>query len=284
MMNATGSATSRYYSSSSRPWPLTSLGVDWLSVTAHPGASATSLHQLAHVLLEEEVSVGMERSSWSSQGYKGERAGGVLVGSRDDGTMVTLTSRTARGHWKKVAGLAENVTRVDVQTTATTEGEEIPVARLLHEDRKDAPKRAGRPITGRYIEGTDGGSTCYFGAPSSDKQARVYDKGVESEIAPPGHVWRWEVQLRREYARSGTLWLLNHRSEEDAVKGLVWEHFAGLGFPPPYDASSARIHCDDRETSDRARKLSYISRCVAPMVRKLMNTGDPQEVLAALGL
>lgn len=267
--------------SPSLPWEPTSCGVDWVTVSSPHDPRGRELWLLGEAALADEVRRGSDQRVWRMQGYCGWIAGGVAIGSRDQGVLVQLTSETARTLAVPILRKGANVSRLDLQVTARNPETPVSLARLAYEAAIAAPRRRGRPRSAEWRENSTGGTTAYFGRRVSARYARLYDKGAESGQAPPGTVYRWELELKPPISNSAAIRLLNSGSVEMEASGMVYTHFASLSIAPPWSATDVCAPSDPRVTDDD-RRLAYLRNCVRPMVGRLIRAGRRAEVLEAL--
>lgn len=266
-------------------------GVDWLTVTAKRGDASDNLIALAQRLQHQSESEGNRISGFSSMGYKGWKSRGVTYGRRQDGSIVSLSSREAASHWQEVAEASDHVTRLDLQITCFDSSEDAHRAETSYRSLQTSHKRRGRPISSSLRLNSGGGDTLYIGSPKSDIIGRLYDKGVEQKIAPAGACWRLETQHRRESAER-TLDAI-HQSEtlHDTIAALVTNFFAVRGVAVPQieraisvdELHSQSYYLSKRET-DNTRSLRWLSTFVAGTVKRLVDSGERAAVLRALGL
>lgn len=84
----------------------------------------------------------------------------------------------------------------------------------------------GRTRTFRRIEAEDGGCTIYLGSPTSDKSARLYNKGIESK---QGGAWfRFELQLRQDVAQKTAYRLADNQALSEAVFNDLSQNMAQI--------------------------------------------------------
>jgi hypothetical protein len=144
--------------------------------------------------------------------------------------------------------------------------------------------KRGRPPGKSLTVNSDGGSTVYVGARSSEAFGRVYDKGRESGTLPAGLWFRWELEAKQRTARAVVDRVLSSPSEGAGMVGLVTRWFLDrLGEGPPADSAPA-IYNGKRETPTDTRLLHWLAVGVRPTVAKLVSTLGERRVLTALGL
>lgn len=265
--------------------------VDWLTVTSERDGAADSLIALGDGLLQQSIDQGNRLLLFKSMGYHGRKAGGVSVGRRHDGGILTLSSGAAALDAKPLLGGDYHVTRLDLQVTCLDESQNASRGEIAYHLMPERRKTSGRPVDASLRLNSSGGQTLYLGSPKSDRLGRLYDKGIEKKLAPAGACWRYEVQYRRRYAEATARVLSQSETHHDCIATLVTDYFAHRGVPvPSVEGVSAkhelRYESDyfSKRTSDDTRSLRWLSTFVASTVKRLVDSGKRDEVLRALGL
>ena len=265
--------------------------VDWLTVTAPRGAAAESLIALSDGLLHQSVAEGNRLFLFKSMGYHGRKAGGVSVGRRHDGTILTLSSGAAALSAIPFLGGEYHVTRLDLQITCVDESVNASRAEIAYHLMQSRRKKAGRPVDASLRLNSSGGQTLYLGSPKSDRLGRLYDKGIEKKIAEAGACWRYELQLRRKPAEVTARAVYQSKARHDSIAALVADYFSSRGVIVPdtqtgttqHPLQHEALYYSKRETDDD-RSLRWLSTFVASTVKRLVDSGKRAEVLRALGL
>jgi DNA relaxase NicK len=265
--------------------------VDWLTVTAKRGDDADALHAAADGLLQQSICGGNYLNLFKSKGYHGKKAGGVSVGRRHDGSILTLTSSEAARSAMPFLDGRFHVTRLDLQITCADSLYNASRAEVAYHLMQEGTKRAGRPVSASLRLNSSGGQTLYLGSAKSDVLARLYDKGIEAKVAPAGACWRYEVQYRREPATRTGNQLHQSEAAHDCIAALVAAHFSHRGVVVPEverDRASSGVQDErlylSKPESDCDRQLRWLGTYVASTVRKLIDSGKRREVMKALGL
>lgn len=265
--------------------------VDWVTVTAKRGATADSLIALGDGLLHESITQGNRLLLFKSMGYHGRKAGGVSVGRRHDGGILTLSSGAAALSAAPLLGGAYNVTRLDLQVTCLDESQNASRGEIAYHLMQDRRKTSGRPVSASIRLNSDGGQTLYLGKPKSDRLGRLYDKGIEQKLAEAGACWRYEVQHRRRYAQAAARVVHQSEAPHDCIAALVTDYFSHRGVVVPDIKASPSKHTlqyendyfSKRDTDD-GRSLRWLHTFVASTVKRLIDSGKREDVLRALGL
>ena len=219
------------------PCEVISAGVDWITATARTGGSRPDMEALATHELRRAVDAGEEAEPASRLGYKGYAVRGFFFGERHGSAMIQASGPAAHNVWRAVASVADNVSRVDLETTVYTILEQPHVAKIVHENLKRGEHGKYKVKNATYIEGLPNGETINVNKRSSDTSGRIYDKASESDMGVPRSVWRYEVELHRAFALAACD---SPRSASDAgaqACSLVYRWFHDRGITPIYDPS-----------------------------------------------
>lgn len=268
----------------SSPHQIESAGVDWITASAPRSRASENLYTLGERLIKDEASNGNDLTPWRWQGYRGLKCGGASVGLRGDGYLIQLRSDVARDTWQQVMPHAANVSRIDLQLTARLDEARTELIRSQYARLRRAKNLRGRPLDATLIDSRSRGSSLYLGRRSSERFARMYDKGGEERTAEPGKLIRWEVEFKKTTARQMAT-ALNEADDVDAVAGsTVSDYFRSrrvqcvqVGLEPLATPRPPR-------TTDNATKMAYLRNVVAPMLAKLLEAYDLATLLETVGL
>jgi DNA relaxase NicK len=208
----------------------------------------------------------------------------VRVGLRHDTHIIQLSSDAAHEHWKEVAELATNITRVDLEVTFELEQVEHGFIRRNFELMRQHHAGRGRARNLSVIENTVKGCTLYAGARSSDIYARGYDKGAESKTMEKGKLFRQELEMKRQLAKDIVVELQTADSVPLYCASVVSSHFRKLGAETSNVIESNRKSARACQPSNDCQRLRWLGSAVAPSVRLLLSKGKHVEVARALGL
>lgn len=188
-------------------YPVVCAGIDWLTCTAKNGSPALALERVADEEVASNRRSGVSPTSQSWLGFEGYKLEGLFFGRREHDVMLCLSGPLSNDLASPAIAASSNVSRMDLQVTIYTEGEERTLAQDTWTHLKSVPKGEGRPRSFSMIVGHPAGQTFYLNARSSDNFGRIYDKGVESKMGPAGLLWRYEVEFKRKVAKheSGNL-------------------------------------------------------------------------------
>jgi len=265
-------------------------GIDWITATLPDGSQMDNewVHKCL-VCLDSVVDEGYQLEYSGLNGYKGVKAGGCFVGSREDGHMVQFSGRFADKFFDTVMRPDVHISRLDIQTTVKFKT--MP-KRLAKEAYRDAIKENETLSVSRrrkiyIIVGSDGGDTCYIGSASSAQRGRIYNKEVQSEDIEYVRSWRFEVALRNEEATRLARSLTRERASRTQFCAdwcAIWFEKRGVACPWVFDAEIVVLPPEKTRPSDIETKLNWLRHQVKPTVQYLCSVLDKRVILELLGL
>ncbi len=266
-------------------WTVQEVGVDYITATTREARKLPAGRTLAQTLLVAEQRQGEDVRPFEWMGYRGLACGAVTWGERDDGFLLRLSSHCAATHWRTVALTSDNVSRLDLAVTAR------PVA----PDPQTGPRAWQQAIAwteehnpaGVVTQVTDnrGGYTVYLGSRTSERFARLYDKGAESRTGEYEGAWRWELELKKELAWRTFGQLVAAQSAEPLIRATVHAHFRARGLAVPWTANGASVGASiARRPSDSAVRRRWLREQVRPSVVRVIEEAGIEALLGDLGL
>jgi len=258
-------------------------GVDWLTVTGQDDDVGAILSALFSDTLDRTEPLDVK--PWQGMGYKGWQAGSVRFGAKQPNLSILMAGGDESER------LAENVattfarpTRFDLQVTIKVTPANVNLAEIVYSEREEANKNVRRERPIRLIK-SETGSTFYLGKRTSDIMLRLYDKSLDYGESELGRVWRYEVEFKGRAAESAYDMWFHSKNKVQFVPGLVFAEFSRRGVRPRYSANSEITAIKlSAEVSTADQKISWLYRCVAPVVTQLINTGYEERVIEALSL
>lgn len=116
---------------------------------------------------------------------------------------------------------------------------------------------------------------------------RVYDKGVEQRCAPPGLLWRIELEAKQQHARK--LWADNRQRLSDPTfcASYSLQSLTSRGFSWPFGAlasESLDTRAGPRPQSTPTKLAAWLVLSVRPAISRLRTVFTVAELLEMLGL
>lgn len=258
-----------------------SQGVDWLTATSPKDEVGQAWYGL--FLRYTDSQNGQELvSDAKNRYYEGRKCGPVFWGyAPKQGYIMQISGRAANEFWRKVCPSAKNVSRLDLQVTATgakhrpnlIDAYELAVAEV-------------GIVAPTYWRKSRDAKTVYCGSRNSAQFGRIYDKGAEQGGAP-GYVYRYEVQLGDNLGKPASEYLLSLEGDDadKGIKSFVHRWFLTRGARPIFSPmGQGHIVSVGRDVTTADRKLNWLRSQVAPTIAKLEEMGRLPDALNALGL
>jgi len=261
-----------------------SAGVDWITCTARGKDARKRLEMAADGLIQEEAGRGVEISPARLRDYVGWRVPGIISARRADDSICVLSASHALAHWKTVAREATNVSRLDLQVTVWTHGEQPALSRWYYQRVRRQAATRGRPRSYSLIQTYPHGDTLYVGKRQSDCFGRLYDYATAHAKAPPRTIWRNEVEFKRHDAAHHANSLLDERVHPSRVEQIVHNWFETRGVRPTWSCDESS-HLERVGTREIERDvLSWFDSSLSKTVAKAIKRYGVVAVLDSLHL
>lgn len=259
--------------------------VDWLTLTSSRAGRFAEMLEFGYKQVVNQANGGNIPKPFHWQGYQGAHCGAITYGDRQDGAILQISGAEAHRLFSETLPLEPKCTRIDVQVTVRLADSSTRWAARSYRELTNLPLVRGTRPTATYYANTEGGETCYLGAPTSEHRGRIYDKGAESGKPEYRNCYRWEVETRAERGQKLYRLLAESRTLSESIAGYVAEWFAARGCDLPFSAETRlTLSPATPDKSDVGRKLQWLKEQVRPSVEYLCLSGYSQECISALGL
>ena len=259
-------------------------GIDWITATQAPGDDAWLFEQQAEAMLAEQREKGGSLSRATLRDYTGWRGESLFVGTRDEDSIIVASADVAARHWKTVAQTARNVSRLDLQVSVWTHGEQPQLARYAYSKLKRLPPKRGRPRSFTLIRTHPYGETLNVGKRQSDAYGRVYDWATAHKAAEAATIWRYEVEFKRAYALGHARALSSNDDPRTEVSHLVHRWFSSRGVEPTWASSGTRLSNGQALKAPATDALAWFRTSLSKTIAKQIKLHGLDAVLDALGL
>jgi hypothetical protein len=260
-------------------------GIDWITATCKVGApTRIQFEELGEAILEGERAAGMEIKPAALRDYRGLRASGAFVGRRADDTLITLSGGHAPPHWQSIARLASNVSRLDIQATVWTHGEQPALSRWYYQRAVRSPPKRGRPRSYSLVRTHPAGDTLYVGKRQSDYYGRCYDYATAHKQGPARTLWRFEIELKRQVASSYSRTLLASHDVRSHTEQLVHSWYESRGLLPTWCCQESPQSEGILKEEKRSDLLAWFETSLSKTVRSAVIRYGLPAVLEALQL
>ena len=254
-------------------------GVDWLSLSCAEDARGTALWRALNDLMSSEEPMPSERKPWHIRAFSGSQTESYALATDGQYVIGQLRGGQAEANWREMMRFAENVSRIDLQVTVDASERYAGVAQKVYRSALAGTNRGGRPPACALVVNSQKGETAYIGRRTSDYFLRVYDKGVQSESALPGHLWRWEVEIKGLPAWHLARTALTELWTPAKVASYVRRQFQLRGVEPSWEASGeVSVAPVIKEHQDDRRSLEWLRQAVPYTMTRLVRHGFGAEV------
>lgn len=265
-------------------FPILNCGPDWLTCTSKRRGVSNELEDWAMDQLHKAKAGDGQVSPAIRLGYSGLSTSGLFVGRRPADVCVQLTGPSCAPLATQAIKLASNVSRIDLQVTVWTEGEQPHLAAWTYKQLIARDQGVGRPRRLTLISGHPDGETLNIGKRSSDAYLRLYDKTAEASLGVPRLLWRYEVELKRKRARQVALQLAEQECRPQSVCTLVHVAYTKRGVEPSFSTSGNRNAFETPRANVTRDLLTWYRNSLSITIKtSIAKYGEPA-VLDALGL
>lgn len=260
-------------------------GLDWLTITEVNGVETGYLMQAAYEAKKELYGETAISKPWRAMGYQGTRVGQISSGIRGDGEGIMICSGESASRVHRLLDInPTRVTRVDLQVTLALAKVKQSYAADLYRMLPHLPgtTRLAKVTT---FYGSVTGDTLYLGRRDADVSLRIYDKSLDFDYPVLGAAWRYEVQYRRDAAKTVMVKLVKEETPVLFIAGQVMAELKKRKILSSFGAGSkiSAIEVKVRVASVESQ-LDWLARCVSPVILKLIDLGYEQEAIHALQL
>lgn len=257
--------------------------IDWLTCTSDREQVGLAWYDLFKAKANEENLEPFVNQSWSNGYYSGLSIDHLKWGRNDTlGYILIASGDTAHWVWPLVKPAGTRITRIDLCADVLYKNP-LPLARSAFGALSDRDKQKRRYS---LFQGTDKGSTLYVGSRHSQAYGRLYDKGVESKLAEPERLWRYEVEIKKPLSQGvcEAMWEKTGDLLEIYIKEYIGGWFSDRGIESAKAVSTGRVKpvLVQRRTNTPTKKLTWLRTQVAPSVAQLVEAGYGREVVNAL--
>lgn len=263
-------------------------GIDWVTWVWDGPGHALKSGVIAHELVERHTGPLDRQTEFRLLRWKGWKIGAVRLGLSEASSLLQLSGAVAAESWTRLQSSGGRPTRLDVQTTLQLSQSQPGFGRQFLKPSTQKTRRhpSQRPKTGCWKD-SNGSFLGTVGDRTNARYMRVYDKGVEAKTAPPGLLWRIEVEAKGKLApalfRSLTgaeeveRWCLNSCAEQWSLSGYSWPL-------PTLSSGSSGVTVPTDQQPDEERLAQWLRATVRPAVQRLRRVYSREQLLQLLGL
>jgi len=279
--------TLKSFETSRRPQKWTA-AIDYFRWKVTSMAAVKPIRERLRELQYKDAQRASDIRRWSFEGYKGQASESVRWGERGGELIWESSGSQAASTVASMQPSSGFASRIDValtfQFSQTLPG--FGMSLLDYETRRQTTSHQKQTLFGVSTR-TDGLWLGTVGRRTSHSYLRVYDKGIESKMAPRGILWRVELEAKQTHSRR--LWADHSSSLNNPsfCASYVASSVRRLGLRWPYEAlvpSSIDIRLGKKEETTAGKLAVWLATTVAPTLPRLLTVFSVAEVLEMLKL
>lgn len=261
-----------------------SSGVDWITATNQGGDTARCSDEFADHEFSRVLDEGGRVVPESRLGYTGYVANSFFYGHHARGRLLMASGSQAHNLYRSIANLSHNVSRIDLQATVWTHGEQPNLAVQGYHVVKGRAPASQHVRNCTLITSQPSGDTLNVGKRKSDQYGRIYDKATEGQLGTPRTVWRYEVEYKRRPANVALSHLRASECDKALASEVVWRWFERRGIRPIYAPPSPSEILSFSLAKEERDTLRWFRDTVSVTVARMVKEHGREVVLEALGL
>jgi hypothetical protein len=263
---------------------LLSAGPDWLTSTAGRDSEGKPFREAAERLLDEERAAGGDVKPAALRDYNGRRGKGFYVGERKADRIIILSGDRCATSFASVAPYARNVSRLDLQATVWTHGEQPHLGLEGLRALDQAPPKRGRKSSyGIYLR-RPRGETLEINSRISDAYGRLYDWASAHKAGEARTVWRYEIEFKRHLAARQARAALDSPCLRTMAGNTVHTWYKVKGLEPTWDNEGDSLSEMPAVVSPDRDTLAWLETSMRITIRKAVDRYGLDVILSALGL
>jgi hypothetical protein len=266
------------------PYDILSAGIDWITATAQKGETRWNMQTYADNQRRRLMDADVTITNGYRLGYYGWQCEGFFHGNREGGSIVVASGAVAHNVFRGVAGIADHISRLDVQTTVSFPHDRPHLGVQAYSALKSGTPSKVKVKNVTLITSQPEGETINLGKRSSDQYARLYDKATEGRLGEARSVWRYEVEFKRRPAGAIAARLRNDHRTEMVALSIVHDHFSARGVAPIFTPDP--LFCPQKPalSATETNVLTWFEQCLSITVSRAIRRHGLERVIEALGL
>lgn len=260
-------------------------GVDWLTITAVDDDTSINLGTIKDRILQDEQFKGVIPEKWGSMGYRGQNWGPMKLGVRNQHEAILILSGNICSSalcWTEID--PDRVKRVDLQVTVGLKMPSPNYALTLYQLLPTLTEFSRYVKMMKYISSFTG-DTLYIGKRGRSHLLRIYDKSMDCGYRKTGYAWRFEMEYRNDAAKQVVRRLNEKNDKQGYILGQVTAELSKRSIKSSFGATSVIDAIEvSASVATAETKLDWLSRCVSPVVMKLLSLGYEEEIIDMLKL
>lgn len=265
-------------------FPVITSGIDWITCTSKRRGVSNDLEDFGMWQLEKERAGSGRILPARRLGFEGLRTDNIFLGLRHGDVMLQVSGPSCTPLTEDAIRFSTNVSRIDLQVTVFTEGEQCNLARWTHDAIIRMNPRAHSVQNMTLTAGWPDGDTLNINRRCSDVWFRLYDKSAEANLGMPRLVWRYELELKGRAALRRAEALAECGVRPSSVSTPVHDAYKSKGVAPAWanlndeNAFQPTIDTPNRDV------LTWMRESLSKTVQRASDRYGREVVAEALGI
>lgn len=267
---------------------IVSADIDWLTLTFKPDSPCVGdLQEYSMAVLLKHQFRGHTLKPNAAQGYHGNSSPNFHFGGRADGYMLRVSSDAAAEEFDSLRRFFKygRCTRIDTKVDSIRSGSDGQFANRLRSQVLESATKKGKSRVPKLgiVEGFRIGNSLTLLSRNGSSFGRIYDKSAEARGRIIPNVTRAEVEWKAQKAGEVLAGLSKSKDRRASIERLNASFFASHGINEKWQKGIERVTLPTSYTpTDDERSLDYLKKQVKPMIDRLIESGNFEEVKAIL--
>jgi hypothetical protein len=244
--------------------------VDYVTAVGENKSGQKNVEILGLELIDLARRDGNKQHRSTARGRDVISAGWARLERGDDRSILRVSGPHAASACRQAVGIADNLSRIDLQTTVRFNRDISSLAREHERELRRVQRERGAPLYTSLILSRSRGDTLYVGSRRSAYFGRVYNKRLESKDPAYDRCWRYEVEVKSDGTRSLAKRIESGELEAPEISALVagWfrRHGADVRYRPGVADAFTSIGAIP---TDVQKRLKWLREAVIPSLEWL---------------
>ena len=263
-------------------------GLDWFRWRTADFADTRPLLEGLREVQYQDTQRASAIKPWRFQGYEGWHTDSVRYGQRGGNVIWESSGERAASTLGLTELCSGYASRIDLQVTLQlSEPQRSFGTSLLRSITQTSSSRHRTPTLLGCHTANSGLWLGTVGRRTSPSYLRIYDKGVEARLAPPGHVWRVELEAKGPHSRQLCSDHYSHLTDPKFCAAYCVSSLtrSGCSWPlAPFTDTRPNVVLGKSERATPLKLAAWLRNSVAPTIPRLLTVYTVAEVLEMLNL
>jgi len=265
-------------------YPVFCTGIDWLTCTNNYKGIGNPLERWAEGEITKRLASGGAAQPARRLGYEGQSVSGLFIGRNAQGACCQLSGPLCTPLTENAIRNSTGVSRIDVQVTIWTQGEDPHLARWTYQRMLEGCGGDRRRRGFGLILTEPKGETLTVNRRVSEQYGRLYDKAAEANLGSPRSVWRYEVELKGKRAQWLARELIAGGCNPPTLSSIVHAFYTRTGVQPAFAMQTPQDALEPYIAPRTSNVLDWYRSSVSKSIKRSVSQFGWGPTLEALDL